>query len=227
MVQGKSAIEKELKLALPSKADLEKVRLLLGGRARAPVRQENHFFDSVGGALDQAKHACRVRREGDEYLVTVKGPTRESQGGLLSERSEEEVKVSADDAAQILQGRKSPLSVFSTKGGARPAVVAKIEELLANASLVYVGGFKNNRTRVDAELAVGGRPTRLVFELDETTFPGNRVDYEFEVEVPAGVDAAALRTTLEALCRRAGVTPGAASSKLKRFMAALRAQAKE
>ena len=222
MTHDKTGKETELKLAIESKADLEKMRQLVGGEGRAPVVQENHFFDRADGVLDRERYACRVRREGDAYVVTVKGPSSTAEGGLLTERAEEEREVSAADAMAMLEGRQSPLSAFSASS--RPAVVERVSQLLGGQPVVYVGGFKNLRTRVDSQLAVGGRKTDLVFEFDETTFPGPRVNYELEVEVPAGVDAALVRVALDDLCRRVGVTPRAASSKLKRFMAAISAR---
>ena len=218
--------ETELKLALASKAELDAVRLVVGGRAVAPVKQENHFFDSADRVLDAAKHACRLRREGDAFIVTVKGPSKASEGGLLTERAEEEVKVSWGQADRMLKGLASPLAAFGTRGAAKPAVVGEVEVLLAGKPLVYIGGFRNLRTRVNADVTVGGRAVGVVFEFDETTFPGNRIDFELEVEVPAGVDAAALKTALDGICTRARVTPRAASSTLKRFMTVLQAMRK-
>jgi uncharacterized protein YjbK len=216
-------VEVELKLALSSRDELLAFRNLVGGKAAPPVVQENHFFDSADRVLDRAKHACRLRREGEKLIVTVKGPGKRSQAGLLIERAEEEIEVSAAQAALMLKGQESPLAAFAVRTGRRPAVLADMDRLLEGRSLTILGCFSNLRTRIEALVAIHGQPRALVFELDQTTFPGGKVDYEIEVEVPRGVDAGALRQVIEDLCRRAGITPRRAPGKLERFMKALKA----
>ncbi len=115
-------------------------------------------------------------------------------------------------------------------GGARPALTAlearadpRARDLLATmrsiagaAPVRHVGAFQNERARLDVALGVEGRTVPVTFELDRTTFPGDQVHYEVEVEI-AGADAAAVGRALRDVFAKAGVAWREGPSKASRF----------
>lgn len=50
--------------------------------APAPEVQENIYYDTADGRLSAARCAIRVRRIGAQSLITLKGPTENSQNGV-------------------------------------------------------------------------------------------------------------------------------------------------
>ena len=82
--------------------------------------------------------------------------------------------------------------------------------------LRHLGAFQNERARLDVALGVEGRTIPVTFELDRTTFPGDQVQYEVEVEI-AGADAPAVDRALRDFFAQAGVAWREGPSKAKRF----------
>jgi uncharacterized protein YjbK len=207
--------ERELKLRVPGRAALDAVRRAAGGDAAPAQRQRNHFFDTAGRDLARARLALRLREEGRRAFVTAKGPV-EASAGAFTARAEDEVEVDADTAQRILAGALSPLVPLA----GRP-LAAAIARAAAGKPIGCFGSFANERTRVPWRIDTGSGRVDAVLELDETAFPGERVEHEVELEIPPDVDPAAAERALRALLARAGVAGEPAPPKLERFLASL------
>ena len=208
--------ELELKFVLPDAAASAALEAAAGGRRRERVVQTNHLFDTSDARLRAAGLTLRLREEAGSWRVTLKGPSRRL--GAARAREELEAAVGRATATRILAGEVSPLDALDSAAG----LVAGARDR-AEGGLRLLGSFRNERVRVLADLP-GYGPALL--EIDRTHLPGDRVDHEVELEVPAaGPDAeeaagraeAALRTLLE----RIGVEPVQASGKASRFVRAL------
>ena len=219
--------EIELKYALPDERALAALsRQLLGADEPppAPVRQVNHFFDTPGLALRRAQLALRLREEGGRFLVTAKGPAEgDTQDGALTARAEEEVEIDGSEARAILAGETSALALLVERRAGASAFLKSIELALADEALQHVGSFENARTRIGRTFEARDRAgtVELLFELDRTSFPGERVDCEVEIEVRTRADAERARWVVEGLLEKAGVSWSAATSKAQRFFEAL------
>jgi uncharacterized protein YjbK len=224
--------EIELKFRLAGAAEAEALLAAIAGRAGAPRRQVNHFFDTAAGDLDRARHTLRLRDQeggGRERVLTAKGPERKSADGILSEKAEAELEVGRAQADRMLEGALSPLEVLEAALGAEHGLLAEMRRLVAARPLVRVGAFENVRTQVAASMDVGGRSVPVTFELDRTVFPGGRVDHEVEIELQAelggehGPDRVrAAAEAVRAVLLRAGIEPRSAPSKAQRFFESLR-----
>jgi len=222
------AREIEFKFRVRSAEDLGLFARTLGFElAEHPARtQRNSFFESPDGRLAARGLALRLRTEGERSILTVKGRgAPRSEDGALVERLESEAEIASDQARAILDGRASPLAALEAAGGIETAEAAGLlRAALEGAELELLGTFENERTTLPAvEVTVAGRPERLVFELDRTRFPGDRVDFEIEAEIGPEADAEGLREHLHGLLAQAGVEWMAAPSKLARFREQLEA----
>jgi uncharacterized protein YjbK len=174
--------------------------------------QINTFFDTASRALRQQRMTLRVRDESGGFTVTLKGGNKAGKGSL-SMRPEEEVDVERSRAEAYLSGAANPLEAFVPS----PALVDAARAAIGGAPLLNLGSFANERTRVDCKLL--GVP--VVLELDRTSFPGGVTHHEVELEVPDGVDAAALGDALQALFAKAGAASRPANGKAARFFGLL------
>jgi adenylate cyclase class 2 len=98
---GKPGIESEVKLRV---ADAASARALVQ-RAGATLRRPRHFednliFDDAAGALRLWGTVLRVRRAGDDGVLTFKGP-REVKDGIKS-REEMETTIGDPDTAEAI-----------------------------------------------------------------------------------------------------------------------------
>jgi len=90
-------LETEIKIRISNVEAARKQLDALGYSVRAPrVFESNVIFDTAGGTLRARGELLRIRRAGDETLVTYKGP---SQGGPHKRR--EEIETTAADAGAI------------------------------------------------------------------------------------------------------------------------------
>lgn len=213
-VSGTSAFERLLQhLELP-------VSLLHSG-----VTQTNHFFDSPSWCLHEHHFVIRLRDTGGSYALTIKGEhtSEETASGVLSNRIEEEVMIPQAAAEGLLRGKLSPRQAVSDHfAGRSAALVEMIENACQGQQLVRIGQFTNERIHLPpVSLTVGDSREQLVFELDTSTFPGNRIEHELEVEIKAHSNAAGIEAALIALLREAGIEWHAAPSKAVRFFAAI------
>ena len=94
-----------------------------------------------------------------------------------------------------------------TKSHTRVTIVMSIAWVLAGLpdvrDLVELGGFENLRCVYPVSMETDGRKFTGDWEVDQTTFPGGRIDYEVEMELKdastAQAASAALRARLDAL----------------------------
>jgi len=223
-------IEREFKLCIPGEPAFAALLARLGGSHVLSVLQVNHFFDTTAFDLRRGLVALRLREEGEEFTLALKGPALAgpelAEPGLadpgLTERPEEELALEEPLAAAILAGRHSPLEPFRTRDLERNTLVRRAIELVAGAPLRRIGAFENERTRVGPlTFPPGSRGPKLVFELDRTTFPGGRVERELELEVPEGVSPPDVQRGLEELFGSLDLPVESAASKAERFFAAL------
>lgn len=112
----KTAEEIELKLQVANAADWEAICAYVRaqGQAAAPVEMEAVYFDTPQADLRRARLAYRVRREGAQWVATLKGGGS-SQGGL-HRRSEWNRPVA---------GAQPDLSLFADVLGERAALAEK------------------------------------------------------------------------------------------------------
>jgi hypothetical protein len=114
---------------------------------------------------------------------------------------------------------------------------AMLEAQLGSQRIRPFGGFINHREILALDVEQNGSPLRITLELDRTTFPNGRVDFELEVELrpderrgahddlpdashaalPDRIEAALIRW----LDREGGITPFPVASKLARLQATL------
>ncbi|MBX7117195.1 MAG: CYTH domain-containing protein [Myxococcaceae bacterium] len=217
--------ETEFKFRVDSQGDLDAVAKASGATGGSAVHQENHFFDTPERLLDQNKYVLRLRQENSTFFLTAKGPSTKQQG-TLTEKAETEREITSAQAAAIREGQQSVLAVLAQAplGEDERPLVQKIQRLVNGFHLVHAGSFSNERLRLTVPLEVAGQETDVTLELDRTTFPGEVVHYEVEVEVPPTVDAEALGHALTALFERAQVKTRHGPGKAKRFFAAMRGE---
>jgi uncharacterized protein YjbK len=224
--QPNSGKEVELKFAVDGATAFDALARTAGTTRRAATRQVNHFFDTADARLNAGRHTIRLREEEGSFMLTAKGPEAEGPKGPLTARSEEEVLVERDEANAILAGTRSPLDALEQRLGGRGAeLVAALRKVVGGSKLAEVGSFENERSRLPVRLAIGTETRELEFEMDRTTFPGNRVDYEVEVELK-GVDVDVATAAVKAFFAKAQVAWRDAPSKAKRFFDALKGGAR-
>ena len=189
------------------------------------IKQTNHFFDSAALCLRKHHFVIRLREAGGTYALTIKGERSSATtvSGTLSNRVEEEVMVPESTADALLTGRLAPRRAISEHFGDRSsALLKRIDDACRDQALVPVGHFVNERMHVPpVTLPIDDTSESLVFELDTSTFPGNRVEHEIEVEIKAHSDAAGIEAALVRLLHEAGIEWHTAPSKAARFFAVL------
>jgi len=201
-------------------ADANAFAALVTAAGRTPleaVMQVNHFFDTPDFRLNSAKYTVRLREEEGAFVLGSKSPEIRSHDGTLTRKSEEEVVVDHNEAAQILSGTISPLDVLERLASARATPLMKaIRQIVGETKLVHVGSFQNERSRLPVALSTNAGPFTAQFEMDRTIFPGRRIDYEVEVELK-GVDADEATAAVNAFLAKAQVGHQSGPSKAKRF----------
>ena len=208
--------EIEFKFKLDGPGDFQTLARALGhaGELPAAVRQTNRFADTAGRELAASELVLRLREEGGRQIVTAKGPTFESSGdGTLTRKAEEEVVLGEGivepSPAEVLR------ALVDARGGT--PLVERLVAVLEGQELRWIGEFVNDRRKLGPVL-LPGTEVEVVFELDTTSFPGDVLEYEAEVELPAeSVEAA--EAALIALFDGAGLPRQSAPSKAKRFFA--------
>jgi hypothetical protein len=218
--------ERELKLGIRDAALFDALLAAAGGERASAVVQENHFFDSPDRALSAEGVALRVRREGERWLLTLKGRTRTQADPLLADRVELECELEPAQAAEVLRSRDpappllAALAPLATEDEVS-ALLAVARAASDRAPLRCLGGFRNERTRVRTELAAGGERHPVTLEFDRTEFAPGDVRHEVELELAPGDPEAFVRGALLELFRREGAEPLAVDSKYAQFLARL------
>jgi len=211
--------EVEFKFRVDGPEAFEALARAAGSKPSAAVLQTNHFFDTPGRALAGRRHTLRLREEDGRFLLTAKGPGE--RAGALTSRAEEEVEVPKPEAESILVGGRSPLAALEARADPRAReLLATMRAIVGATPLRHAGAFQNERARLAVALGAAGRTIPVTFELDRTTFPGDQVHYEVEVEI-AGTDAAAVERALHDFFATANVTWREGPSKARRFFDAV------
>jgi len=154
--------ERELKLAIPDAADFELLLRRLGEPAE--VREQvNHYYDTREGDLLRRRMCLRLREEGGRFILSLKRGRAWKEGYL-----------DADESEAVLPGKVAdPVKFNPYAWDVAPAVWVKKE--LGSRRLEWLGSIAN--TRRVYMLREG-----ISVELDQTRFPGGRVEYELEAE---------------------------------------------
>lgn len=218
--------EVELKLRVDDLADLVKVAIASGGTPEPTAHQTNGFFDTPDRALGSRGLVVRLREERTPkktvWFVTAKGPGQRS--GSLTDVIEEEIEVEPAAARAMIDGAADPIDALDNGSAARQALVGALRAALHGRPVTLLGRFHNERTRIPAELAADGVTFQAVLELDRTSFPGDQVHHEVEMEVPPHVSPQLASKAFHELFHRAGVVGRVSPGKARRFFAALRGE---
>lgn len=192
------------------------------------VTQTNHFFDSPTHCLHKQHLAIRLREEKGSHLLTIKGANLAKTGknSVLTDRIEEQVALSHEDAHSLLQGIRSPREIVEQRFGDKATSLLQMIESACDAEqLVNLGMFSNVRIILPAfALTVAGSTETIEFELDTSTFPDGNIEHELEVEITPHSDAANIEQALVKLLHQAGIEWHSAPSKAERFYSALKSE---
>ncbi|MHC4598450.1 MAG: CYTH domain-containing protein [Planctomycetota bacterium] len=196
--------EVELKFALERREDYERIVKMLGG-PEAEFEQTNHyFFGDAGGILERGEALLRLRIQGDRtFLAFKEGLVKE---GALFRCREVEAPLDEEKASAILVGAADPLTID------HPASTAA-KERLGSSALRIAGASRTHRSEFLLD-------TKETLQVDRSTFPGGREDWELELETG---DPPASERRLRGLAGRMGIVLQAQTrSKYRRFLDALR-----
>ena len=215
--------EIELKLRVPDLAALMRICVAAGAKPAQTAIQRNQYLDN-DRKLDAAKYLLRLRAEStstsSQHFLTAKGPAQKSADGTLSFVPEEEIELSVEVAAAVRAGTVDVLGLLDNGSAQRRALVKNMRAI-ADGPVAVVGGFTNERTRLDVDFPEGFSGT---LELDRVLFPGDQIHHEVEFEVPAGIDPLQAKAAFEALFVRGDVKGSAAPGKARRFFKALKGE---
>ncbi len=215
--------EVELKFAFNGKADADKARAVFGLDDTVQRVQVNTFYDTPSFfLLNREKMVCRVRREGDTLTLTLKG--RSSGDGTLTQKREEEWVLDQEATAEFESGQFDPLvyAQMHPLDGAEAVLPDDMRKLLEGAALANIGSFENRRIKKPFTLRDELGDIEVTLEMDTTTFPGDHVAYELEIEVPDPTIGERVDNIVKDMLREVGVEVFPAASKAKRFFAHLR-----
>jgi len=213
-------LERELKLGIIDAAAFDALKKAAGGERDDPVRQVNHFFDTASGVLRSRKVGFRIREEGRDWILTVKGPTKPNPTGHLAERVELEVKLEPALARAVIDAGRPALELLGRLDLSAPEardLANRVREVCAEEPMIEIGSFENERTRIRTRLA----GIETVLELDRTRFTADHIRFEVELELQPGQSEAALTAALLELFARAGIEPQPTAGKLTTFQGIL------
>ncbi len=163
-----SHIEIELKWALsPTGYEQLKQALINQMGPGIPLSQDNRFFDTVDRRLRRSLLNIRLRRENDGLLLTCKGKLPTGPAGAHQHQEWE----------TWLDPKLWPLIAAGDLSRTNLPLPAPIEEALAGAPLMALGGFCNERLCFNHSTY----PAALLC-LDRTNFGANRFEHELEIE---------------------------------------------
>jgi len=207
----KTVVEKELKISIPDESIWFNFCEVLGGKPSGILRQINTYFDTKDHALiAHGQVMVRVREENESLEVTIKDRLVAQDDSKVQQTRERTEKITREQWERVHRGEcdLTALDVDLCR-----ALASEVGE-----KLYPIGSIIN--TRYLYPLSDG-----YVAELDQTEFPGGRIDYEIEVELTQPnhtLDGAMnqLGPSLEI----AGIEyDSMASPKYQRFLEALRA----
>jgi uncharacterized protein YjbK len=194
-------LETELKYAIRSREDYEKLRSRLSP-AGEPVVQINHYFSGrPDGPLARGRAMLRLRQAEGGFVLAFKGGLRIRDDHFSS--TEIEVPLDGEKAeAALREGLDAglPLDPVSAAAALDPTPVFRA-----------AGSSKTLRIRAPL-------PTGDTAELDRCSFPGGAEDFELEVETR---DPEPVRRLVASLARELGLVLRPQSrTKYRRFLEA-------
>ena len=175
-------MERELKMALQDRGSFERVLQVLG-EPDETIEQVNYYFDTEAEFLRRNHATVRVRREKGSILLTLKRGTRKSEGYFESEEIED----------LLGSGSFSPedFDVYGQNTRVSRVLIADY----GRPPLICLGSIENRR-----RVFTLGQGIKI--ELDETRFPGDRVECEIECETD---NESLAREKVSDILRKAGV----------------------
>ena len=173
--------------------------------------------------------------------MTAKGPALARMHASVSARPEEEIEISTEHAALLLQNPRHMLQTLVDVLGERDLLLY-IRSILSDDKLQSIGGFRNERfaksvtmprSFLDTFATIANEPSskniEAIFEFDKTHLPG-RIDFELEVEIYDDVDTHDLALLWESYIKQElqtlGVEVVPARGKASRFFEAQALDAK-
>ena len=125
------ATETELKLAFRAD-DLDKLTAFFGADAALPPKRRlsTIYYDTADAALRDKGLALRVRRDGQRYVQTVKGPAASACGGALSRREiEAPLRSASPDLSAIADPDIAAEVQRSSLAGLKPMFHVNVERI--------------------------------------------------------------------------------------------------
>jgi uncharacterized protein YjbK len=191
------------------------------------VEQTNFFFDTADLCVRRNGIGFRLRKENENYMITLKGPSldkKEAIASKLTSRLEFEAAVPEKDALMLLTSSLNPvdfaenLSVPEPKmRGTRDHILKIIRQACSKSEISLVGSFTNHR-RI---LPIMIDNCAMKLEFDRTHFTRSNIQYEVELEIPSMAYSETAEAFLVDLFKQCGQTPGFERSKSERFYALL------
>jgi inorganic triphosphatase YgiF len=209
-------LERELKIGIQDAAAFDALMKVAGGQRDDPLRQLNHFFDTASGALRSRKIGFRIREEGQDWILTIKGPTKPNPTSHLAERVELESNLEPALARAVIEAGRPAVELLDQLDLSAPEardLSSEVRVLCAAEPLNEIGSFENVRTRVRTRLA----GIEIVLELDRTRFTADDIRFEVELELQPGQPEEGLTEALLGLFARAGIEPQPTAGKLTTF----------
>jgi triphosphatase len=192
--------EIEARFAASDDAPLDRLAVAdrLGSARLGPMRTADEidlYLDTPDGRLAEAGWACRLRSRGDGWRVSLKGPSaRHGGAGWLHERPEIEGPATSEPDPGSWPPSAARARLMQLVGGEGP-MVERLRLL---------------QRRREREVAIDGA-ARGTLSLDAVSVVHDGADVGrlrvVELELPAGVDRAALEPLAAALGAIAGLAP--------------------
>jgi triphosphatase len=185
-------MEIEAKFVVPNEATLQRLlemRELGGFRLEpGPTRQvSDSYRDTVDRAIQRGGYACRIRRQDDKQIATLKGLSRAE--GAVHERAEYEVTLAAGEApADWPASPARKLALALSRG--EPLVELFSLSQQRHTRTVHAAVSTSEGDRLVAELSLDVVEMRLGGEVETTPSATLRTSFEVEVELaPDGTPA--------------------------------------
>lgn len=207
--------EIELKYQFANKQDFLKALSLFSGE-QTVENQTNFFYDTPDLKLKAQHVFLRLRQSNEQFILTCKAAPENTPkpSASLSIHDEWEMNLTPEEA------EKSPLELLrkdwpSESDGLRQtrlSLLKRVQKIIQNEKIGFVGSFKNTRTHVPYQLD----KYLLDLEFDQTDF-GSRIDYELEIELPEDLPPQQVETRLQQLFQKLNIQTSLSSGKAERF----------
>ncbi|MGE9753189.1 CYTH domain-containing protein [Bacillus inaquosorum] len=164
--------EKELKISLSEK----EYNLLVKTKSNdtKEVRQVNHYFDTKNLTFKKNNITLRMRSETNSIKLTLKIKSKVQNQIVHSE--EYNYDLTKKQYRQILE---CPILIFNILGSQASQCIFSLG--IKAGDIMYLDKIKNLRISYEIK-------GNIVFQIDKTYFPNNKVEYELEVEDLSSVE---------------------------------------